>query len=60
VGAGIYDINKTRRKERIIFKKNSTWIIDSVTEFVPTENKVICQSGKEISYQYLVKALVSN
>lgn len=54
VGAGIYDINKTRRKEKDYIPKNSTWIIDSVTEFVPTENKVICQSGKEISYQYLV------
>jgi sulfide:quinone oxidoreductase len=54
VGAGIYDINKTRREEKHYIPKNSTWIIDSVTEFVPTENKVICQSGKEISYQYLI------
>ncbi|MEZ7504484.1 FAD/NAD(P)-binding oxidoreductase [Flavobacterium sp. Arc2] len=54
VGAGIYDINKTRRKEKDYIPKNSTWIIDSVTEFVPAENKVICKSGKEISYQYLV------
>ncbi|MEZ7497741.1 FAD/NAD(P)-binding oxidoreductase [Flavobacterium sp. Arc3] len=54
VGAGIYDINKTRRKEKDYIPKNSTWIIDSVTEFMPAENKVICQSGKEISYQYLV------
>jgi sulfide:quinone oxidoreductase len=51
-------IKQDERKDYI--PKNSTWIIDSVTEFVPTENKVICQSGKEISYQYLVVAQVSN
>jgi sulfide:quinone oxidoreductase len=52
VGAGIYDTSIKQEKNDYI-PKNSTWIVDSVTEFVPTENKVT-KSGKEISYQYLV------
>jgi len=54
VGAGIYDIHKTVRQEKNYIPKNSTWIIDAVTEFMPTENRVLCKSGKEISYNYLV------
>ncbi|WP_367754034.1 FAD/NAD(P)-binding oxidoreductase [Flavobacterium sp. WC2430] len=54
VGAGIYDVEKTVRQEKDYIPKNSTWIIDAVTEFLPTENKVICKSGKEISYDFLI------
>jgi len=54
VGAGIYDIQKTVRPEKDYIPKNSTWIIDAVTQFMPYENKVLCKSGKEISYDYLV------
>jgi sulfide:quinone oxidoreductase len=50
VGAGIYNINKTRRKEKDYIPKDSTW----VTEFVPNENKVIGKTGKEIRDQYLI------
>jgi sulfide:quinone oxidoreductase len=54
VGAGIFDIQKTVRNEKEYIPKNTTWIIDSVTEFMPFENKVLCKSGKIISYHYLV------
>lgn len=54
VGAGIFDIQKTVRNEKEYIPKNTPWIIDSVTEFMPFENKVLCKSGKIISYDYLV------
>lgn len=54
VGAGIFDINKTIRKERDVIPKKATWIKESVTGFEPTSNKVKCASGAEITYDYLV------
>lgn len=54
VGAGIFDINKTVRKEKALIPKDCTWIIDAVTEFIPTENKVLCKGGKEATYDYLI------
>lgn len=50
MGAGIYNINKTRRKEKDYIPKDSTW----VTEFVPNENKVIGKIGKAIRDQYQI------
>ncbi len=54
VGAGIFDIKKTVRKEADFIPKNTTWIKEAVTEFMPDENKLKCKSGKEISYSILV------
>ncbi|SHH10046.1 NAD(P)/FAD-dependent oxidoreductase [Flavobacterium johnsoniae] len=54
VGAGIFDINKTMRNEKDFIPKNATWIKEAVAEFNPNSNKVICSSGKEISYDYLI------
>lgn len=54
VGAGIFDIKKTVRKEADFIPKNTTWIKDAVTEFMPDENKLKCKSGKEISYNILI------
>jgi sulfide:quinone oxidoreductase len=42
-------------EKKVIFQKTVPGLLIPLL-FVPTENKVICQSGKEISYQYLVVA----
>jgi len=54
VGAGIFDINATEKNEKDYMPKNATWIKDAVATFQPNDNKVVCLSGKEISYDYLV------
>lgn len=54
VGAGIFDIKKTVRSEKEVIPKNTTWIKEAVATFDPTVNKVICNSGKEITYEYLI------
>lgn len=54
VGAGIFDINKTVRKEKDVIPKNTTWIKEAVSEFEPELNKVRCLSGMEITYDYMV------
>lgn len=54
VGAGIFDIKKTVRNEVDFIPKDTTWIKDAVTGFLPESNKVICLSGKEVSYDFLI------
>ncbi len=54
VGAGIFDINKTVRNEKDFIPKKTTWIKEAVSEFNPTDNKVKCLSGTEITYDYLI------
>ncbi|MBK8442106.1 MAG: NAD(P)/FAD-dependent oxidoreductase [Sphingobacteriales bacterium] len=54
VGAGVYDIKKTERLEKDFIPKKATWIKDAVVAFEPEHNKVVCKSGKEISYEILV------
>lgn len=54
VGAGIFDVNKTVRNEKDLIPKNTTWIKEAVSEFEPTANKVICASGTEITYDYMI------
>lgn len=54
VGAGIFDINKTVRKEKDVIPKNTTWLKEAVSEFEPTANKVKCVSGTEITYDYMI------
>lgn len=54
VGGGIFDINKTVRKEKDLIPKNTTWIKEAVSTFNPELNKVTCVSGTEITYDYMV------
>ena len=54
VGAGIFDVNKTVRNQKDFIPKNTTWIKEAVSEFEPTANKVICASGTEITYDYMI------
>ncbi|WP_245792668.1 NAD(P)/FAD-dependent oxidoreductase [Flavobacterium fryxellicola] len=54
VGAGIFDVNRTIRNEKDVIPKNSTWIKEAVSEFMPGENKVKCLAGDEFTYDYVV------
>ena len=54
VGAGIFDIKKTVRNEKDVIPKKAIWIQDEVTGFEPSSNKVICSSGRELTYNYMV------
>lgn len=54
VGAGIFDIRKTEKNQKDFIPKNTTWIKEAVTEFNPSQNKVTCNTGKEISYDFLI------
>jgi sulfide:quinone oxidoreductase len=54
VGAGIFDIKKTEKNEKDFIPKNTNWIKETVAEFKPEENKVICEKGNEIEYDVLV------
>ena len=54
VGAGEYNILDTEKAQANFIPKGSTWIQDKVMQFVPKENKVICASGEEILYDYLM------
>lgn len=54
VGAGVFDINKTIRKEEDFIPKGSTWIKEAVASFQPEANQLTCISGKEFSYDILI------
>lgn len=54
VGAGVFDISKTERNQADFIPKNTEWIKDAVSKFNPEENKVTCQSGKEVLYDILI------
>lgn len=54
VGAGIFDIKKTERNEADFIPKNSTWIKDAVSEFMPQSNSLKCRTGNEYSYNTLI------
>lgn len=54
VGAGIFDIAKTVRKQADYIPKGTTWIKDAVATFLPSENKVVCASGAAYEYDAMV------
>ncbi len=54
VGAGIFDVKKTEKNQADYMPKKAEWVKDAVTTFDPENNKVICNSGKEISYDVLI------
>jgi len=54
VGAGIFDINKTVRREVDYIPRGTTWIKDAVEKFLPEENKVVCKSGTVYGYDAMV------
>ena len=56
VGAGVFDINKTKRAEAAVMPKGVTWIQKKVTGFIPEEKLVQLEDGSTLAYGYLVVA----
>jgi sulfide:quinone oxidoreductase len=54
VGAGEFAIEDTVRNTQICLPKEVTWIQAAVTEFVPENNYITTNNGKQIYYQYLI------
>jgi sulfide:quinone oxidoreductase len=54
VGAGIVKLESTARPMGSVIPNGVTWLKNRVMEFFPTQNKVILDSGEEISYEFLV------
>ncbi|MEQ1732564.1 MAG: FAD/NAD(P)-binding oxidoreductase [Bacteroidia bacterium] len=54
VGAGVFDINKTERNQKGYIPKGATWIQNSVVEFKPEINTILCANEQAITYDALV------
>ena len=54
VGAGTYQLSKTRRAESSLIPTGVTWIQDAAASFNPDDNAVTLTSGDALSYDYLV------
>lgn len=54
VGAGVFDINKTIRKEKDYIPKGASWIKAAVEKFIPDENMLVCKGGATFQYDALV------
>jgi sulfide:quinone oxidoreductase len=54
VGAGVYALEKTRRRTEAVIPHNVTWIQERVVGFEPGANCVQLESGTQIPYDYLV------
>jgi sulfide:quinone oxidoreductase len=56
VGAGIFDVNKTIRREASVIPENVRWIKAAAESFEPELNKVTTVEGSSYTYDYLVVA----
>jgi sulfide:quinone oxidoreductase len=54
VGAGEFDLNKTKRPMSRYIPKGVTWIKDKVIELNPEESNITTQASGSFSYDYLV------
>jgi sulfide:quinone oxidoreductase len=54
VGAGIFDVAKTERNQADYIPKNTTWIKEAVTEFIPNDNALMTNTGTKYSYDFLI------
>jgi sulfide:quinone oxidoreductase len=54
VGAGTYQLSKTRRAESSLIPPGVTWIQDAAANFNPDDNAVTLTSGDAVTYDYLV------
>jgi len=54
VGAGAYDLARTRRKTESLIPAGVTWIRDSARGFEPERNSIALASGDTVTYDYLV------
>jgi sulfide:quinone oxidoreductase len=56
VGAGVYPIEATRRREADVMPKGVTWIKERAAGFEPESNRVVLEDGTRIEYTFLVVA----
>ncbi|MFM6947596.1 MAG: FAD-dependent oxidoreductase [Aquirufa sp.] len=54
VGGGEFDINDTVRDEASVMPENVTWIQQMAKSFLPEQNKVVLEDGKEVEYAFLI------
>lgn len=57
VGAGIKNLEDSRRKEKDVLPKNCTWVKDKAAEYDPEKNRVYTEKGHTIEYEYLLVAV---
>lgn len=57
VGAGIVDLETTRKPESRFIPKGVTWIEDRVADLATDEHQVVLESGETVGYEQLVVAL---
>jgi sulfide:quinone oxidoreductase len=53
VGAGAYDMAKTRRPERSLIPAGVTFIHGAAKAFDPDKNSVVLETGDALTYDYL-------
>lgn len=56
VGAGLVKKEKTKKAMSSIIPKGVSWVKDQVKTVDPVKQKVICASGKEITYDFMLVA----
>ena len=56
VGAGVFDINKTKRTEASVMPKKVKWIKHKVVSFQAEKNEVTLDNNETLKYEYLIVA----
>lgn len=56
VGAGVFDIKKTIRREAEVMPEKVKWIKQKVVSFQPESNSITLDNQETIGYQYLIVA----
>ena len=54
VGAGTYNLKDTKRPMSSVMPKGADWIKQKVTKINPSENQLILDNGKSLTYDFLV------
>ena len=57
MGAGLKKLEDSARPMSSVLPKGVEWVKDKAIRFQPKSQKVVCSSGKEVEYDYLVVAL---
>ena len=56
VGAGVFSLEETRRREADLIPSGVTWMRDAVAAFDPDHNRLTSSSGHTLSYDVLIVA----
>ena len=56
VGAGVFDVDDTRKAEANVIPAGVRWVQGAVASFAPDQNSVTLEDGSHISYRALVVA----